>query len=205
MQRKQVGIIGLGNMGCGMAQTFLREGFEVWGVDLDVSQKTAARNLGVHIVENIEALCKATHVIVLSLPTAKHVQSVIQGSDGIMEYAQPKTLVLDTSTSEPEVTRVLASELKAQGHQLLDCPVSGGPAGASSGTMVILVGGDQQALEQAHDYLEVLSSKVVYLGESGNGHVAKLINNLLCAAHLVTTAEAVVLGKQSGSRLNIVN
>ena len=84
------------------------------------------------------------------------------------------------------------------GHQLLDCPVSGGPAGAEAGTMVMVVGGERSALERAQLYLDALSSKVVYMGKSGNGHAAKLINNLLCAAHLVTTAEAIALGTKAG-------
>ncbi|ODS24483.1 3-hydroxyisobutyrate dehydrogenase [Candidatus Endobugula sertula] len=197
-QETTVGIIGLGNMGRGMAQTFLREHFDVVGFDIGLEQQEAARAQGVNVVESIQALCAATHVIVLSLPMARHVQSVIKGEGGIIEHAQPETLIIDTSTSEPEITRTLARELKELGHQLLDCPVSGGPAGASSGTMVILVGGDKPVLERATPYLDALSSKVVHLGESGNGHVGKLINNLLCAAHLLTTAEAVALGKKAG-------
>jgi 3-hydroxyisobutyrate dehydrogenase len=64
--------------------------------------------------------------------------------------------------------------------------------------MVMLVGGETEALKRAGPYLDVLSSKVVYMGASGNGHAAKLVNNLLCAAHLVTTAEAVALGTKAG-------
>jgi len=193
-----VGIIGLGSMGYGMAKTLLREGFHVIGTDLDEEQKLAAQALGVTIATDTKALCQSCQVIILSLPMAKHVQAVIKGEGGIIENAQANSLILDTSTSEPEVTRALAAELASHGHQLLDSPVSGGPAGAAAGTMVMVVGGDVTALQRAEPFLDALSSKVVHLGESGNGHVAKLINNLLCAAHLVTTAEAISLGKKAG-------
>ncbi len=195
---KKIAIIGLGNMGSGMAQTLIREGFSVIGTDLGEAQRAAAKAIGVEVVDSIEALCAQSQEIILSLPMAKHVQAVINGEGGLLEHARENTLIVDTTTSEPEVTRALAKTLKAQGHQLLDCPVSGGPTGASAGTMVIVAGGEKQALERAMPFLDVLSSKVVHLGASGNGHVAKLINNLLCAAHLVTTAEAISLGKKAG-------
>ena len=198
MNKKTIGIVGLGRMGNGMAQSLLRNGFKVFGTDIGEAQRQAAREIGVNVVADIKALCVESSVIILSLPMAKHVQAVVKGKGGIIDCAQPKTLVIDTSTSEPEVTRTLSIELDQLGHQLLDCPVSGGPAGAEAGTMVMVVGGEVSSLERAQLYLDALSSKVVYMGKSGNGHAAKLINNLLCAAHLVTTAEAVALGIKAG-------
>lgn len=198
MSKNTIGIIGLGRMGNGMAQSLLREGFNVFGTDIGETQRQAAKEIGVNVVADIKALCAESSVIILSLPMAKHVQAVIKGKDGIIDHAQLNTLIIDTSTSEPEVTRALATELDQLGHQLLDCPVSGGPAGAEAGTMVMVVGGEHSALERAQLYLDALSSKVVYMGKSGNGHAAKLINNLLCAAHLVTTAEAIALGTKAG-------
>ncbi len=198
MIKGTIGIVGLGRMGNGMAQSLLREGFTVLGTDIGETQRQAAKEIGVGIVADIKALCAESSVIILSLPMAKHVQAVVKGKDGIIDCAQPNTLIIDTSTSEPDVTRALSIELAQLGHQLLDCPVSGGPAGAEAGTMVMVVGGERSSLERAQLYLDALSSKVVYMGKSGNGHAAKLINNLLCAAHLVTTAEAVALGTKAG-------
>ena len=198
MTKGTIGIVGLGRMGNGMAQSLLREGFHVFGTDIGEAQRQAAKEIGVNVVADIKALCAESSVIILSLPMAKHVQAVIKDKNGIIDHAQPNTLIIDTSTSEPEVTRALSIELDQLDHQLLDCPVSGGPAGAEAGTMVMLVGGGSSALERAQLYLDALSSKVVYMGKSGNGHAAKLINNLLCAAHLVTTTEAVSLGTKAG-------
>lgn len=198
MTNGNIGIVGLGRMGNGMAQSLLRKGFKVFGTDIGETQCQAAKEIGVNVVADFKALCTESSVIILSLPMAKHVQAVVKGKDGIIDCAQPNTLIIDTSTSEPEVTRALSRELDRLGHQLLDCPVSGGPAGAEAGTMVMVVGGERSSLERAQLYLDALSSKVVYMGKSGNGHAAKLINNLLCAAHLVTTAEAVALGTKAG-------
>ncbi len=199
MEKNQaIGIIGLGSMGYGMATTLLREGFAVFGLDPSAAQQEAAKTLGVHVVSSIQDLCDEVDTLLLSLPTAKQVQSVIEGAGGIIEHAKPNTLIMDSSTSEPDVTRQLARKLNRLGHSMLDCPLSGGAAGASTGTMVILVGGEPEALKRARPFLEALSAKTVHLGGAGSGHVAKLVNNLLCAAHLVTTAEAITLGVKAG-------
>jgi len=179
MAQNTVGIVGLGNMGSGMAQTLMRHGYTVFGTDVGAKQQQNAHALGVKLVADVAALCSQTKVILLSLPMAKHVQQVVAGSGGIIEHAQAQTLIIDTSTSEPEVTRSLSALLEPTSHQLLDCPVSGGPSGALAGTMVMLVGGEQTAFKRARPYLDVLSAKVVYMGASGNGHAAKLVKTLL--------------------------
>jgi len=198
MAQNSIGVVGLGSMGHGMALSLLRAGFSVIGTDLGEAQKAAAREAGVTVVDDVASLCQQARVILLSLPMAKHVDAVICGDGGILASAQPETLIIDTSTSEPDITRALAAKLADAGHGLLDAPVSGGPAGAAAGTMVMVIGGKAADLQRAQPFLDALSSKVVHLGDSGAGHTAKLINNLLCAAHLVTTAEAVALGKQAG-------
>ncbi len=198
MAQQAIGVVGLGSMGSGMARTLQRAGFRVLGTDVGEAQKEAAREAGIEVVDSVEVLCQQVRILLLSLPMAKHVQQVVLGDGGVLASAQPETLVIDTSTSEPEVTRALAATLAEQGHALLDCPVSGGPAGALAGTMVMVVGGEEADLQRARPFLDALSSRIVHLGPSGSGHVAKLINNLLCAAHLVTTAEAVALGRRAG-------
>jgi len=195
---KTIGVIGLGNMGRGMCATLIREGYKVFGTDVAASSTQLAQDLGVQVCDNVQALCQQTKQLIVSLPKAEHVQLVITGDGGVLANALANTLVLDTSTSKPEVSKALALQMHQAGHAFLDTPVSGGPAGANAGTMVMLVGGDDSALPQAEPILEALSSKWVHLGESGSGHAAKLINNLLCAAHLLTTAEAVAIGNKAG-------
>ena len=195
---KTIGVIGLGNMGRGMCASLIREGYKVFGIDVAASSMQLAQDLGVQVCDNVQALCQQTKQLIVSLPKAEHVQLVITGDGGVLAHAQANTLVLDTSTSKPEVSKALALQMHQAGHVFLDTPVSGGPAGAHAGTMVMLVGGDDSALPLAEPILQALSSKWVHLGDSGTGHAAKLINNLLCAAHLLTTAEAVAIGNKAG-------
>lgn len=198
MTEQAIGVVGLGSMGLGMVKSLLRAGFQVIGTDLNQAQCDAAAEAGATIVDDIQSLCQQSSTILLSLPMTKHVQQVILADNGILAHAQPETLIIDTSTSEPDVTRKLASTLQQQGHSLLDAPVSGGPAGATAGTLVMVIGGQAHDLTRARPYLDALTAKIVHLGDSGSGHAAKLINNLLCAAHLLTTAEALALGRNAG-------
>jgi 3-hydroxyisobutyrate dehydrogenase len=137
-------------------------------------------------------------MIVLSLPTAAIVEDVVAGPGGIAACAAPGRLVIDTSTSHPDTTRRLADVLAARGASLIDAPVSGGPKGALAGTMTMVIGGSDADVARATPVLEAMSAKRVHIGPVGAGHTTKIINNLLCAAHLLTAAEAVRLAQAAG-------
>ncbi len=107
-------------------------------------------------------------------------------------------MIVDTSTSDPAVSRELAAKVTAAGLHWLDAPVSGGPKGAANGTLGMLLGGDDATLERVMPMLEAMSAKRTHVGGPGSGHVVKLANNYLCAAHLLTTAEAVAMAAKAG-------
>lgn len=186
-----VGIIGLGQMGRGMAASLRRAGYDVIGYDVDAgSRQTLSRN-GVETVDDVAAVCASADTIVLSLPNADAVSAVIAGVGGILELGRPGLLVVDTTTSHPTVTRTLARRMAEAGMALVDAPVSGGPKGAREGTMTMVIGGADADVARVTPLLEAMSAKRVHVGPVGAGHVAKIVNNLLCAAHLLTGAEAL--------------
>lgn len=192
------GLIGLGNMGRGMALSLLRNGHAVLGFDLSGETRAARAAEGIQIAESLPALIRACDFIILSLPHAAAVRAVIEGSEGVLAHATPGTLIIDTTTSEPGVTRELAEKLRAAGHAMLDAPVSGGPKGALAGTMTMVIGGEANDLVRAMPLLEAMSAKRVHVGPSGAGHVTKLVNNLLCGANLVLLGEAMSLIEEAG-------
>lgn len=134
--------------------------------------------------------------------------SVIEAS-GLLDRDAPRKVVIDTSTSEPDVSRDLAARLAARGHGFLDAPVSGGPAGSAAGTLSFMVGGDEAAFGQALPHFEAMGTKILHVGASGAGNVAKLVNNMLVACHMLTTAEGLRLAEASGvsaaDALRVVN
>lgn len=192
-----VSVIGLGNMGRGMAETLLRNGYKVMGYDLSESARTEAENIGV-IIAPLAQLLKESKIVVLSLPKAEHVEALALGANGINDLGHEGLIIIDTTTSTAEVSRKIYAELKNKGMTFIDAPVSGGPAGAKSGTMTMVVGATAKNFENIQPFLADLSAVQVNVGECGAGNVVKICNNLLAAAHLITTAEAVALANQSG-------
>ena len=190
-----VGVVGLGNMGRGMALSLMRAGHEVLGTDASEKARSALASEGVAIFEGVGPLCARADLLILSLPTAEIVDTVVAGTDGIIAHARPGLRVVDTSTSNPETTRRLAVALAAHGMAMIDAPVSGGPKGAITATMTMVIGGADADVAAVAPVLADISAKRVHVGSVGAGHVCKLINNLLCAAHLLTAAEAMRIAR----------
>lgn len=189
-------VIGLGQMGGNMALTLKAAGFAVTGSDVFEAARSRLDALGLAVVAP-DAL-PTSDVYLLSLPTSAHVREVIEQSPGLLTLAPKGSVIVDTSTSDPAVSRELAEKVVAAGLQWLDAPVSGGPKGAASGKLGMLLGGDESTIERVTPMLEAMSAKRTHVGGAGSGHVVKLANNYLCAAHLLTTAEAVAMASKAG-------
>ena len=190
-----IGIIGCGNMGGGMARQLVTAGLNPICYDSDANTLDKVRSAGARVASSMSALVQSVDVLILSLPKAAIVEEVMHS---IAAHIQPQTIVLDTSTSEPATSQAMSSMAIQRGYQFVDGPVSGGPAAANAGTMTMLLGGDRDAIESLKPVLEILTAKTVVVGNSGAGHAAKIANNMLCAANLVLVAEAVRLGEAAG-------
>ncbi|WP_315811507.1 NAD(P)-dependent oxidoreductase [Bradyrhizobium sp. SZCCHNR2028] len=193
-----IGIIGLGKMGRGMALTLKGAGFAVTGYDALAATRAALAAEGIAIADGIGGVIAAADIVILSLPTAGIVADVVEGAGGILAQARAGVIIVDTSTSHPETSRRLAALLKARGMGFVDAPVSGGPKGAAAGTMTMVIGADGDDLARVLPVLERMSAKRVHVGGVGAGNVAKIVNNLLCAAHLLTAAEALRIADAAG-------
>lgn len=193
---KTVTVIGLGNMGRGMALTLHRAGFAVQGSDIDTDARERLAAEGITTAAP-EAL-KDSEAYILSLPTTAHVGEVLERQPGLLTRAPAGSLIIDTSTSDPVESRQLAVKVAKAGLSWLDAPVSGGASGAHNGQLGMLVGGETITLERARPLLEAMAARITHVGEAGSGHVVKLANNYLCAAHLLTTAEAVAMARRAG-------
>ena len=191
----QVGLVGLGRMGAAMAGRLAAEGVAVTGFDLDRAKGGAAR---------IEAV--AAPVVVLSLPDEKAVGDALEPLLAVLPQG---AVIADTSTLSPLAARGFAQRAAARGAAYLDAPVSGGPAGAAAGTLTIMLGGEAEALDHARPVLDRIAARIVHVGASGAGQVAKLVNNLLVATHLVVAGEALRIGELAGvpaeALLSVIN
>jgi 3-hydroxyisobutyrate dehydrogenase len=195
---RKIGVIGLGNMGRGMALTLKRGGFHVIGTDALATTREALGNEGISVRQTIGEVVAECEIVFLSLPNAAIVEEVISGPGGIVEHARTNVLVIDTSTSHPDTTRRMLTKLNAVGMELMDAPVSGGPKGAITGTMAMVIGGSLKNFQRAEPILIAMTGKRVHVGDVGAGHVAKIANNLFAATHLLIAGEVTRMAAKAG-------
>lgn len=193
-KRMNVTVVGLGNMGAAMARTLGRKGFAVTGCD-PRAERAKELPAGAAFAADLASAVRGAPVVVLSLPSSREVEAVAPVLQASLARG---AVVVDTTTADPESTRRLEPEFVARGLGFVDAPVSGGAAGAEAGTLGMMVGGRESDVTASRPVLEALAAKIVVVGGPGAGHVAKLVNNLLIAQHLVTTAEAVKLARRAG-------
>lgn len=194
----KTGIIGLGNMGAGMALSARRAGLETYGYDPDTRARAELEAAGVVLVDSIATLMAQAEAIVLSLPNSDIIEQVVWGPGGLLEHGRAGQIVLDTSTADPASTQKIAQALEASPLQLVDGPVSGGPKAAHAGSMTMLLGGDSDNIARLAPVLDALTAKRVHVGPVGAGHSAKLFNNLLCGINLLAAGEAIRVARAAG-------
>tara|TARA_R110002072_G_scaffold49863_12_gene134997 strand:+ start:3514 stop:4404 length:891 start_codon:yes stop_codon:yes gene_type:complete len=193
-----IGFIGLGNMGGPMAANLVKAGHAVKGFDLSAAAIEAAEKAGVAIVNSAADAAVGVEVIFSMLPAGPHVRAVYMDEGGVIERADPGTLMIDSSTIDVESARAVIAAAEAAGHQMVDAPVSGGVAGAAAGTLTMMVGGSDAAFAAAQPYLSIVGGKVVHAGGAGNGQVAKVCNNMILGITMVGISEAFALGEKLG-------
>jgi len=153
---------------------------------------------GVSERASIADITRDSDVLILSLPTSAIVEEVVLGPAGVAASAKPGLIVVDTTTAEPNSTRKVAAALAEVKVGFVDGPVSGGPKGAATATMTMVLGGSDEDVAAVEPMLAVMSAKRVHVGPVGAGHVTKIINNLLTGVHLLATSEAVRAAQAAG-------
>lgn len=202
---RQVGFIGLGNMGGRMTKRLVQAGITVLGYDVRPGLAAAA---GATPADSPTAVCAGNECVLLSLPDSHAVESVVlgdgKGEHGLIGAARPGQVIVDLSTASPDSTRRIHAALADHGVEYLDAGISGGAAAAEKGTLTIMAGGSARALERFRWVLAPIAAKVVLMGDSGAGHSTKLLNNFLNAVSLAATAEVMVAAKKAGLDLAAV-
>jgi len=193
----KIAFIGLGVMGGHMA-THLADPYDLTVFDIDAARLQRLVGAGALAAESIQGAAEGADLVMLSLPTSEIVRDVAIGEAGAIHAMQPGTVLIDMSTTAPEITRSIATTLAERGVGFLDAPVSGGGGGARDATLAIMVGGDQATFDRCRPILEVLGSSVTRIGDVGSGGVAKLVNNMVVAAMFAVIAEGFSLGRECG-------
>ncbi|TFZ05303.1 NAD(P)-dependent oxidoreductase [Ramlibacter henchirensis] len=198
-----VGIVGVGNMGGGMAARLLEQGWPVRACDLVPEKVEALRRLGATSAASSADAATGARALIVCVVDALECEQVLFGDRGAAGALARGTPVLLCPTIAPEDAESLAARLAAAGALPIDAPMSGGPARAREGSMSLMVACSDEAFDAAAPLLAVLSGKVFRVGtRAGDGAKTKLVNNLLAGINLVGAAEALALAQRLGLDLS---
>jgi putative dehydrogenase len=196
---RQVGVIGLGAMGAGMAGSLRRGGWQVHAVDARPGVADAFAAQGGVACRSPAELAQHCDVIVSVVVNAAQTESVLFGPDGCVAAMKPGSVFIMCSTVDPSWSAALAPRLAARGLLSLDAPISGGAAKAAAGQITMMTAGPAEAYAKCGALLDAMAAKVYRLGEqAGAGSKVKIINQLLAGVHIAAAAEAMALGLREG-------
>ncbi len=193
--KRTVGIVGLGIMGGAFARNLLAAGWRVVGYDISPARRHELAKAGVEIAQDTRSLTAQVSTIITSLPKPEALQ---QTAKAIAAAGVPHRVVVEASTFTIEDKVKAERTLRAAGHTLLDCPVSGTGSQAATGDLVIYASGDSKAIARLKPMFAGFSRKTYDVGPFGNGSRMKYVANLLVAINNVASAEAMVLGMKAG-------
>jgi 3-hydroxyisobutyrate dehydrogenase len=195
-----VGFIGLGRMGAPMAARLAAAGHDLTVLDVAAPALTAflASHPTATCAAGPRAVAAASEVVITMLPSSAIVAEVLRGPKGVLAGLNANALLLEMSSGAPSLTRTLAAEVAAAGGALVDAPVSGGVARAISGELAIMVGGADADVARADPILAAMGTSRLRTGGVGSAHAMKALNNLVSAAGLVISVEALLIGKRFG-------
>jgi 3-hydroxyisobutyrate dehydrogenase len=191
----KLGFVGLGAMGLPMTHNLVQAGHDVSVASRSRGPVERAVAFGANDAGSATGVAETSEVVILCVPNSPEVVQVV---DAMMPAMCEGKTVVDCSTIDPDVERAQHERVRATGAGYLDAPVSGGTAGAESGTLTLMVGGTADTLEAVRPALEPMAGLIVHVGGPGMGQVVKLCNNLIYAAQMTATAEATALARRSG-------
>ncbi|MGH8830589.1 MAG: L-threonate dehydrogenase [Polaromonas sp.] len=199
MSKSNVGVIGLGAMGRGIAQTLRSAGYAVHVCDVRaqaVQDFVAAGGVACATPAQLAAACDVVVSVVVNAAQTEH---VLYGEQGAASAMKPGSVFVMCSTVDPQWSITMEARLHGLGIHYVDAPISGGAAKAASGQMTIMSSGRPAAYERAGDVLAAMAAKVYRLGDrAGAGSKVKVINQLLAGVHIAAAAEAMALGLREG-------
>jgi 3-hydroxyisobutyrate dehydrogenase len=195
----KVAFIGVGTMGKPMAANIVKGGHQVFVFDSNTALAAqVATDIGATACTQLTELADVEFIVTM-LPDGKVVRTVTLGAGGIASSARRGTIMIDMSSSQPLITRETGAALVAKGITLIDAPVSGGAQRAITGTLTIMIGGDDPAaIARARPVLSCMGNTLFEVGKLGSGHAAKALNNVVAAGNYGVLTEALLVAARYG-------
>lgn len=196
----KIGFIGLGNMGYPMAENMLARFGSLTVFNRSQTKAEILKEKGAGIAKSPAALAEAVEVVILALPGPKEVEAIVSGAEGILSAKKSGLKIIDTSTISPADSERMHTLCREQGIYYVDCPVSGGPAGAARSSLTVMIGASEEEVESQglKPYLEVIGNTFHYIGKIGGGSAVKVINNYIAFTTQVVNGEALLMADALG-------
>merc|ERR1719244_1758846 len=186
-------------MGNPMAKNLLKHGYPVIATDVFPESCKELQELGAQILDNPAEVADKADRIITMLPSSPNVIEVYTGPNGILKKVKKGSLLIDSSTIDPAISKEMAVAAEKMGAVFMDAPVSGGVGAATSGKLTFMVGGPEEEFQAATELLNCMGANVVHCGHTvGTGQAAKICNNMLLAIGMIGTAETMNLGIRLG-------
>lgn len=201
MAKLRAGVIGIGNMGRGIAKNLALGGIQtsIWDVNPEAF-KRFEKEKSIDVLDPGE-MAKKCSVIFFVVPASPQIDELLKGPAGITANARKGLVLFDFTTSDPAYTKKLARRCARKDIAYLDAGMSGGATGADAGKLTLMVGGDKAAFKRTRRYLSPIAEEVFYLGASGAGHTLKLIHNMVCHTIFLSTCEGGRMAERAGIKL----
>ena len=194
-----VGVVGLGDMGSGIARNLIENGFETWGIDLIPDRNESFAAIGGNVAETVAEVGRNAQIVFVMVMKGAEAQDVILGVDGLSKNMAVGGVILLTSTVKPSEARSIGTGLNDTGLEMIDSPVSGGYPGAQGGTLTLMVAACDAALEKAKPAMEAVSAAIHRVGtKAGEGQVVKACLQSLIGSIFSATFEAAALAAKAG-------
>lgn len=201
---KTIAFAGLGAMGIPMTQNLLKAGYVVHGIDINPQSLKTLESIGGKAFTDAGQACQGAEVLMVLVVNAAQARQVLFESKALESLPLSATVCL-LSTCPPADVEQISREVTATGRRFVDCPVSGGVAGATSGTLTVMAASDQASFDGVKEIFNVIGKRIFHVGHhAGQGAMCKTVNQLLCGLNIAVAAEAFALAKKSGLDLGLL-
>jgi 3-hydroxyisobutyrate dehydrogenase-like beta-hydroxyacid dehydrogenase len=197
---KRIGIVGVGDMGIGIASNLLKNGYELTGFDLREDRRERLEAAGGSAVTSAKAVAESSDVIFVMVLSGSQLYAAVAGQDGLLAGAKEGSTIIVTATVKPSEVRSIAPPAREKGVHLIDTPVSGGKSGADNGTLTLMAAAPKDVFDSNRDILEAIGANIFHVGtEIGEGQTVKAALQALIGASFTAIFESLVLGTKAGA------
>ena len=191
---QSIAFIGVGNMGCPMAENLMKAGKSVKVLDVSEKMLEIAKNKNLETVSNLdELITDDVERVITMLPEGKRSTEVYLGESGIINKVSKDCLLIDCSTIDMKTSIEIGKKASELGIKMIDAPVSGGVMGAQKATLNIMVGGSKEAFDKAFPLLKIMGKNIFHAGDLGSGNGAKICNNMALGIAMIAASESLML------------